>query len=168
MAEFHKDMNEYKMLLQKGSIQKAYRGLMEYFGSLRLIFKDKYPEYDVSGNIYQGFMDMTYFAVFPTSLKHRKLKIAVVFLHEAFRFEVWLVGFNKSIQKKYWNLVKDEQWNTYHIPSMLKGKDSIIEYVLVENPDFSNLDSLTQKIEIGILEFIKEVVSFLSKIKKIT
>jgi hypothetical protein len=145
----------------KGTIQKAYRGLMEYLGSLRSFLKKKYPKYAVSGSIYFGYMDMTYFAVNPPLLKDRKLKIAIVFLHEEFRFEVWLGGYNKTIQKEYWDLVREKSWDKYRIPSSIKGIDSVIEYVLVDNPDFRDLDVLTTQIEKGTMQFIKDVEEFL-------
>ncbi len=163
MGSFQEYMNEYKKQLEKGAIQEAYRGLMEYFNVLRLYFKKKYPDYFVFGSIYSGFMDMTYFSFFPKSLKRRKLKVPIVFLHEAFRFEVWLGGVNKTVQAQYWKLVRESGWNKYRIPSTTKGVDSIIEYVLDDNPDFSDLDTLTKQIERGTLKFIKDVETFLSK-----
>ena len=163
MGSFHESMNEYKKQLEKGAIIEAYRGLMEYFNTLRTHFRNKYPEYSVSGSIYYGYMDMTYFSIFPISLKRRKLKVAIVFLHEAFRFEVWLSGQNKTIQAKFLNLVRESGWKKYHIPSTTKSVDSIIEYILVDNPDFHDLDALTKQIERGSLKFVKDVENFLSK-----
>ena len=163
MASFHESMTEYGKQLAKGTIREAYRGLMEYVMGLRSYFKNKYPDYYVSGGIYQGYMDMTYFAFFPESLKRRKLKIGIVFVHYTFKFEVWLAGYNKTVQTKYWKLIKDSNWNKYRIPSTTKGFDSIIEHVLVANPDFNDLDALTKQIERGTLEFIKDVESFLSE-----
>ena len=106
---------------------------------------------------------MTYFSFTPESLKHRKLKIALVFIHEAFRFEVWLAASNKQVQSKYWKLIKESDWDKYHIVTPAKGVDSIVEYILADNPDFSDLDSLTNKIERGTLKFINHVEDFLSK-----
>jgi hypothetical protein len=163
MESFHKNMIEYKKQLEKGTIQEAYKGLMEYIMNLRSYFKTKYPDYFVSGSIYYGYMDMTYFSFIPESLKRRKLKIALVFIHEKFRFEAWLGGYNKEIQKKYWKLIKKNNWNKYHIVSTIKGNDSIIQYILVDNPDFSDLHTLTIHIENGILKFIKDVENFISK-----
>jgi hypothetical protein len=153
-------MVEYKKQLEKGAIQHAYRGLMDYFWSLKLLFETKCPDYP-SGGIYYGFMDMTYFALFPKSLKQRKLKIAIVFLHEKFRFKVWLAGTNKGVQAKYWNLIKESVWTKYHLPERINGADSIVESILVENPDFSNLEFLTKQIETKTLEFTKDVENFL-------
>jgi hypothetical protein len=163
MSSFHDIIIEYRNQLRKGVIQKAYRGLMDYFGSLRTYFKKKYPKYAVSGGIYFGYMDMTYFALNPPLLKDRKLRVAIVFLHEEFRFEVWLGGYNKTIQKEYWELVRENGWEKYHIPSNIKGIDSVVEYVLVENPDFRDLEALTLQIEKGTITFIKDVEDFLSQ-----
>lgn len=163
MESFHKSMSEYKKQLRKGDIQKAYQGLMEYFRDLRSHLKRKFPDYYISNSIYYGYMDMTYFSFFPKSLKRRNLKIAIVFLHEAFRFEVWLAGVNRNVQTKYWALLKESDWNKYQIASTPKGVDYIIDHILINNPDFSDLDGLTKQIERGTLEFIEDVEGFLSK-----
>ena len=156
-------MVEYRKQLEKGAIQHAYRGLMDYFWSLKSFFETKYPNYCQSGRIYYGFMDMTYFALFPEFLKKRKLKIAIVFIHGKFSFEVWLSGINKSVQAKYWKLIREKGWTKYRLPAMTKGSDSIVECVLAENPDFSDLEALAKQIERGTLEFIREVEIFLSE-----
>jgi hypothetical protein len=160
---FHESMIEYKKQLEKGAIIEAYRGLMDYFNVLRLHFKKKYPEHSVSGSVYYGFMDMTYFAIFPKSLKRRKLKIAIVFVHDTFRFEVWLSGANRKVQTEYWSLIRESGWKKYHITSPAIGIDSILDHILVDNPDFSDLGSLTKQIERGTLKFTTDVEAFLSK-----
>ncbi|MCL4274414.1 MAG: hypothetical protein QY328_13455 [Anaerolineales bacterium] len=163
MNSLHEHLNEYRKLLKKGAIQKAYKGLMEYMMGLRTYFDSKYPHHFVSGSIYYGYMDMTYFSVIPVSLKQRKLKAAIVFVHETFRFEIWLAGYNKQVQSNYWKLFKESSWDKYPIVPTIEGVDSIVECVLVEEPDFSNLDALTKQIEKGALKFIKDIESFLSK-----
>jgi hypothetical protein len=155
-------MQEYRKQLKVGMIQKAYKGLMEYIMELRTHFKNKYPDHFVTGNIYAGYMDMTYFPLFPNSLKARDLKIAIVFLHEAFRFEVWLVGKNKQVQHKYWKMIKESGWKKYQLVPTTQGADSILESILVDVPDFSDLGALTKQIEKGTLSFIEEVENFLS------
>ena len=162
MRSFDKYMNEYRTQMKKGNIKKAYRGLMEYIMELRLHFKRHYPDYFVSGSVYYGYMDMTYFSFTPEVLKRQKLKIAIVFIHDTCRFEVWLGGYNKQVQAKYWKLVKESDWHKYRIPSTIEGSDSIIEDILVENPDFSDLDTLTKQIERSTLRFIKDVEDFFS------
>ncbi len=163
MDSFKESMSEYRKQLEKGSIQRAYRGLMDYIMELRAYFEKKYPNYSVSGSIYFGYMNMTYFSFVPKSLKLRGLKVGIVFVHERFRFEVWLFAYNKGFQAKYWKMFKESSWNKYRIPPTTKGVDSILENILVENPDFSDSEALTQQIEIGTLSFIEDVEDFLSK-----
>jgi hypothetical protein len=162
MTLFPESIAEYRRQLQKGLIQQAYRGLMEYIMGLRAYFQNKYPDYFVSGSIYYGYMDMTYFSFFPQSFKDRKLKIAVVFVYDAFRFEVWLAGYNKQVQSKYWKLFKESGWDRYPLVPSTKDVDSIVESVLVADPDFRDCDALTRQIEAGVLQFIADVESFLS------
>ena len=123
----------------------------------------KFPDYDISGNIYYGYMDMTYFSIFPKSIKDKKLKIAVVFLHEAFRFEVWLCGVNKQVQKQYYELIKESGWEKYKLVPQEKGIDSIIEHILTDSPDFVNKESLTKQIEAETLNFIEDVERLILK-----
>jgi len=60
-------------------------------------------------------------------------------------------------------LIKESGWEKYQIVPTIKGFDSIIEGVLVDDPDFSDLDALTEEIERGTLKFIKDVEGFLAK-----
>jgi hypothetical protein len=93
MQSIQEGMNELRGQLRTGAIQRAYRALLGYIMELRARFKNRYPSYTISG-LYQGYMDMTYFAIIPPSLKHRDLNIAIVFNYEAFRFKAWLAGTN--------------------------------------------------------------------------
>ena len=163
MEPFHEHIYEYRKQIEKGHINKAYKGLMEYILRLRTYFKNKYPDYFVSGSVYFGYMDMTYFSFYPKSMGHKKLKVAIVLIHESMRFEVWLAGYNKQVQSKYWKMFKESNWTKYRIVPTTKGADSILEHVLVDNPDFRDLDELTKQIERGTMEFIKDIESFLPK-----
>jgi len=163
MGSFLESMNEYKKQLKRGYIQDAYQGLMEFFRDLRSHFKNKYPDSSVSGSIYYGYMDMTYFSLFPESLKSRKLKIALVFIHDKFRFEVWLSGSNRNVQTEFWKLLKESDWNKYHLAANPRAVDYVIDHILISDPDFSDLDTLSRQIERGTLEFIKDVEGFLSR-----
>jgi hypothetical protein len=164
MRTFPESINEYREQLQKGAIQQAYRGLIDYMQSLRVHFKKKYPDFEVPGNLYSGYMDMTYFAIIPPDLKRHKLKVAVVFLHEAFRFEVWLSGANRQVQVDYSNLLRGKGWNKYKLTTDPKTSDSIMEHVLVAEPDFDDLNALTKVIEIGTVKFIGDLEDLLSEL----
>lgn len=163
MKSLHKSIAEYKKQLEKGDIQKAYRGLTEYMMNLKIHLKNSYPDFQVSGNFYQGYMDMTYFSFSPESLHNKKLKIAIVFIHEKIRFEVWLAGYNKPTQEKYLKMFKKNLSNKYRVPPATKGFDSIVEYDLADNPDFNDLESLTRLIESKTLKFTEDITDFLFK-----
>jgi hypothetical protein len=161
MQSIREDMNELRGQLRSGAIQKAYQALIGYMTDLRTHFKNRVPSYSISG-LYQGYMDMTYFAIVPPSLKNRDLKIAIVFNYEAFRFEAWLAGTNRQVQRKYWEMFKDSRWIEYRVVAPAKGVDSIIECNLAEDFDFGDLDSLTASIEENAVEFIDNVERFIS------
>ena len=161
MHSIREDIEEFQGQLGKGSIQKAYKALLSYMMGLRTHFKNSDVGFAVSG-LYQGYMDMTYFALFPPSLKHRSLKIAIVFNYDAFRFEAWLAGTNKQVQRKYWELFRDSRWTEYRVVTPAKGVDSIIECNLAEGFGFGDLGSLTASIEGKAIEFVDDVERFLS------
>ena len=161
MNSLNESMQVYKKQLQDGRIIEAYQGLMAYFNQLRSYFEKNYPDYSVPGNIYYGYMDMTYFAIVPELLKQRDLKVAVVFPHQAFRFEVWLAARNKEVQKQLWESIQASGWERYSLTPQGKGVDAILDHVLVEDPDFSDLQALTTAIERGVLIFINDLHEFL-------
>jgi hypothetical protein len=163
LEPFGEFIQEYKQQLERGVIQRAYKGLMGYVLDLKTYLKNKYPDYFVSGSIYFGYMDMTYFSFYPKLLGDRKLKIAIVFLHESMRFEAWLAGANKQVQMEYWTLFKESGWDKYRLVPTTKGEDAILEHMLADNPDFRDLDQLTRQIEAGALQFIKDVDQFLAR-----
>ena len=163
MKSLQENMIEYRKQLEKGAIQKAYQGLMQYMMGLKNHFGNKYPDYSVSGSMYYGYMDLTYFSVVPGSLKARDLKIAIVFVYDSFRFEVWLSGRNQQIMAKYRTIFTESGWDRYKIAPQGKWADSILEHILVDHPDFSDLDALTRQIDQGTSKFIKDVESFLTK-----
>jgi hypothetical protein len=162
MHSIRQDMQEFRKQLEKGSIQKAYRALLSYMMGLRTHFKNSHADYAVSG-LYQGYMDMTYFAIFPAILKRRSLKIAIVFNYDAFRFEAWLTGSNRKVQRQYWELFRDSQWTEYRVVTPAAGIDSIVEFILVDDFDICDPDAMTSSIETATVAFIDDIESFLSE-----
>jgi len=163
LSSLQNAMLDFRSQLQKGTIQVAYKGLLDYILSLRNHFAKKYPDFSVSGAPYFGYMDMTYFSVVDENLKKRGLKIAIVFVYDTFNFEVWLAAVNKKIQTEYWRQVKESGWNKYHLVPSTKGYDSIIECDLVKTPDFSDLPVLTRQIENRVIQFMADVDAFLTE-----
>jgi len=161
MQSIQEAMHEFRGQLQNGALQKAYKALLDYMLDLRTHFKNQYPNYAVSG-LYQGYMDMTYFAILPPPLKARGLKIAIVFNYDPFRFEAWLSGSNRQIQREYWGLFKDNRWSDYRVVAPAKGIDSIVECDLAQDFDFGDLNHLTEMIEAKTIRFINDMEGFIA------
>ena len=159
MDNFAQQMQDYRRQMEKGVINRAYQGLMGYLGFLRSRLQKNHPDYHLS-TLYQGYLDMSYFSFTPPALKEKNLKIAIVFLHEAFRFEVWLAAANKRVQEKYWKTIKEYGWEKYGLVPSTQGADAILEHTLVEDPNFGDLEQLSIAIETGSLAFIRDVTAF--------
>ncbi|MFC2037240.1 DUF7000 family protein [Chloroflexota bacterium] len=162
MHSLLKDMEELREQLEKGSLQRSYQALISYMMRLRTYFQKTYPEFGVSG-FYQGYFDMTYFALVPPSFKDRGLKVAIVFNYDGFRFEVWLSGRNRKVLRQYWALFKDSQWPEYRVVAPAKGIDSIVEYDVASGFDLDDQAALTSRIELAALAFIDDVEGYLSE-----
>ncbi len=160
MDTLNTHIREYTQQLSKGHIQKAYKGLMTFMSSLRAQLESQYPQYSTSA-LYFGYMDMTYFAFTPPALKNKKLKIALVYIHEIGRFEAWLGGSNRKIQAETIDLLKGKDTGSYQLSQVSPGVDSIIETILVEQPDFDQPDQLKQQIENRLIQFIQDILSIM-------
>lgn len=142
-----KDLNSYvsayKELLKAGEVQIAYAQLVKYVQKLKTqIAKDLSEDFSV-GNVFQGYMDYTYFYLTNNYLQSKKLKLGLIFNHKEANFEVWLLGQTKGVQEKYWNLLQGTKW--INIPKM--PQYSIFEVALVESPNFGDLDKLADEIK---------------------
>jgi hypothetical protein len=155
-------LEEFRRLLEDGSVQTAYRTLLSYMQGLRTRFAERNPDSAVSG-LYQGYMDMTYFAVSPPPLRQRSLKIAIVFNYEAFRFEVWLAAGNRKVQRQYWEVLRSGEWPAYRLVEPAPGIDSILECDLADGGELGDPDALTLKIESAVAVFIGDVEAFLAE-----
>lgn len=162
MDTLNNDIQEYKNQLGKGQIQKAYKGIITFMSGLSNYLESSYPDYIVS-SLYFGYMDMTYFAFTPSYLKAKKLKIAIVYLHEKGIFEVWLAGANRKIQADYIELMSDKNIGKYKLSQLLSGVDSIIELKLIEKPDFDHPEELKRQIESKTIEFVNDITALLDE-----
>jgi hypothetical protein len=161
MQSLNDHVNEYIKQLKKGQIQKAYKGIMNFMSALKSHMETKHPDY-VASALYFGYMDMTYFAFTPMQLKQRSLKIAMVYLHEENRFEVWLGGSNRKIQTQYIERFKNMDIGNYKLSEAFPGVDSIIEGKMVEQPNFEESEALMQNIERKMVEFTQDILSMLT------
>ena len=161
MESLNNHIQDYTKQLSKGHIQKAYRGIMAFMSALSAYLENKYQNYS-TGALYFGYLDMTYFAFTPSDLKNRKLKIAIVYIHEQGRFEIWLVGNNRKIQAEYIELMRQKNIGEYKLSQVMPGVDSIIASVLVEQPDFDHPEELKKQIETKTVTFINDIILLLS------
>lgn len=154
-----KTMNEYaatyKARLQQEELQVAYKLLVKYVMSLRLHFANV-TKYQV-GNVSPGYMDFTYFPFFDAFLRSKKLRFGVVLNHREMRFELWLMGQNAEVQKDYWNVLKNSKWNR----NLSMPKYSVLETVLIDSPNFDNLERLSRTIEKNTLDLVGQIVPYL-------
>lgn len=158
MENLNKYVSIYKEQLEKGDILIAYNELVKFVMKLRTDFiKSLSDQYSFAG-ILHGYMDYTYFYYSNDFLKSKKLKLGLVLNHLEMRFEVWLLGNTIPNQKKYWELLKATKWNKNKTEM---PKYSILESTLVENPDFNNLNVLTEQIETEMIKVSNEILDYL-------
>ena len=162
MQSLNESVKEYTVQLQQGHIQKAYKGIMIFMSGLKTWLESRDTECTATG-LYPGYMDMTYFAFTPQVLKQRSLKIAIVYLHEQNRFEVWLGGANRRVQAETIDLFKGKDLDGLTLSRIEPGVDSIVEMKLVENPDFDHPEELMLAIESKVIEFTEKIVKLLPK-----
>lgn len=108
MKSLNKNIHEYGKQVKQGDLKLAYQGLMDFVRRLRIHFKDEHQEYNVSGRLYQGNMDISFFSLTTKALKAKELKVAVVYVHENSWFELWLTGRNSGVKNKYRRALQDK------------------------------------------------------------
>jgi hypothetical protein len=163
MGTLDKDIQELRRRLGEGAIQRAYRGIVSYMSHLRTVFAAQQGERAVSG-LYQGYFDMTYFALFPDALKKRNLKLAIVFNYQIFRFEVWLAARNRQLQRRYWELLLEARYKKHPLAEPAIGTDAIVEAVLAADYSLDAEDNLTVRIVEGVTVFERDIVAFLDEV----
>lgn len=147
---------DYTRQLNNGRIAEAYRGILGFMSDLRRYLMQRYPNSKASA-IYPGYLDMTYFALTPADLRTRNLKIAIVYLHQDNRFELWLSGGNKAVQSEYIRQLQRCDIGDYRLSQALPGVDSILVQRMNDHPDFDDPDSLMVSLENHIIRFSGEV-----------
>ncbi|NLE95183.1 MAG: hypothetical protein GX600_05810 [Dehalococcoidia bacterium] len=150
----------YTRQLNEGQLQQAYRGIMAFMSQLKTRLERAFPDY-ASSAVYPGYLDMTYFALTPPVLKQRNLKIAVVYLHQECRFEVWLAGANRKVQADYVQLLSGRELGRFTLSQVQPGVDAIIASPLIEHPDFDRTEDTQSQIEATLADFIRDIISLL-------
>lgn len=162
MENLNKYISIYKKQLERGEIQVAYKELVNFMMKLRrTLINNLSEEYSFAG-ILNGYMDYTYVYYSNDFLRSNKLKFAVVLNHLNMRFELWLLGNTSTIQYKYWALLKNSKWN---IDRTLMPRYSVLELVLIEEPDFNDLNKLTLLLETKLKKHSEEILEHLNTLK---
>jgi hypothetical protein len=139
----------------KRAIFNKHVGLVKYATKLNTTLSKNLSENYSFGSLFQGYMDYTYFYYSNDFLKKRKLKMGLILNHSKMQFEVWLLGQTIPIQEKYWQYFKTTKWNKNRTT---KPQYSILEAVLIENPNFNDLDMLSQQIEDNLVLMTNEII----------
>lgn len=82
MQDLNGFVETYKELLQKSEIQEAYVGIVKYMTRLGAALSKNLSESYKFGNLFQGYMDYTYFYYSNDFLKKRKLKMGLILNHK--------------------------------------------------------------------------------------
>ncbi|WP_081307590.1 DUF7000 family protein [Stenotrophomonas maltophilia] len=135
---------DYKAQLEKSSIRKAYGYLLRYVMHLKAHLSSELSDRYSFGNVSPGYMDFTYFPFFDDFLRGRKLRLGIVLNHHDLRFELWLMGQNAAVQKRYWDMLRRSPWNAGRAEM---PRYSVLEAILVEFPSFKEADQLTERIK---------------------
>ena len=116
---------EYQELLQTTRLIACYREFIRLFRWVRVELEKRMPEYKFQGSITENGMDFSYFQFTSPELKEKGLKVAVVFIHRDFQFQVWVSGFNRRYQAHYCEVWKDQP-----LPFELTGSPAQTDYIL--------------------------------------
>ena len=86
-------------------------------------------------------------------MKKKGLKLAVTFVHRDFRFEVWLSGFNRKYQSRYFELLKNKQ-QPFSLTDDPKRTDYILRILLDTNMDLSDGERVLAEVSAAALELL--------------
>ena len=154
-------VSAYQEQIRKGDIQKTYAFLLKYVMQLKASIEKQLSQEYSFGNVSPGYLNFSYFSFYNDYLRNKKLRFGIVLNHREMRFELWLLGQNKKIQDKYWNIFKTSPWNHGRTT---KPQYAELEIVLVDNPDFENIDTLTVDIIDRAVEEANKVIAYLKKL----
>jgi hypothetical protein len=153
VESFEKQVQIYRDSMKQGDVPRVYQAIIQFLSLLRKQIHDLDSNIEV-GNLYQGYLDMSYFSFVYPAIKAKKMKMAVVYLHADDRFELWLCGRSKTIQRTYHHQWMGQDVHPWTLSTLDKGVDSILHYELLEQPAFNQptktLDELVSHIQLAL------------------
>ncbi|HBS90864.1 MAG TPA: hypothetical protein DEA51_00140 [Erysipelotrichaceae bacterium] len=162
MSTYQQAVSHYTRQITQTDLKKGYIRIFEFLSLLRSWMIHQCPKETIS-QIYQGMMDMSYFAIIPQSIKDSGLKIAIVYLHETSIIEVWLSGRNRTIQNQWFKLFESKS-TRFLLLNQTKGVDAILSHPLQHQPDFNDLEESIRVMAPEIEEVIKEMKRYVKDI----
>lgn len=131
----------YENLIKTTDLKKGYQEFIRLFRYIKVELQKEFPTFSFSGNIVENGMDYSYFQLVNETLKNNGLKVVISFIHSDFNFEVWLSGYNRKWQIKFYEKLKNQglEYELNHQPSKL---DYIIKLPLNRSIDFSDGNAL--------------------------
>lgn len=164
MRNLKTNLEKYAKFLEETDIQVSYKELITFIKKLQRDFIFNFPQYEVAKGMYQGYLDLSFFAFTTKELKARQLKIEIVYLHKEMKFEAWLSGRNRNVMSTYNKKLNGFNLGEYLLAKDEKGMDSIIECTLIATPDFNNLEALEAEIELSTVKFVNDMNAILSNL----
>ena len=155
-------ISTYQEQIIKGDIQKTYNFLLKYVMQLKASLEKSFSQEYSFGNVSPGYLDFSYFPFYNDYLRDKKLRFGVVLNHREMRFELWLMGQNKKIQERYWDILKTSFWNQGRTAM---PQYAVIETVLIDNPDFEKIEKLTTDIENRAAYEVDKIATYLKKLE---
>jgi hypothetical protein len=149
---------DYQQQIRKGDIQETYAFLLKYVMQIRASIEKQFSKEYSFGNVFHGYLDYSYFYFSNDYLRSKQLRFGIVLNHSEMRFELWLFGQNKKIQDIYWNVLKSSPWNQGRTT---KPQYSVLETTLIDNPDFENIDELTDNILKRVVVEVDSIIAYL-------
>ena len=148
-----KYLNNYKNLLLTTELQLFYQEFIKLFRFLRIELEKELPNFSFSSNIVENNMDFSYFQLTDPDLKEKGIKIQIVFVHKDFRFEIWASGYNRKIQSRYYNHLKNQSMK-YYLNNNPEKIDYILKAEIEKNIELDNGEIVVSKIKPVVLEMV--------------
>jgi hypothetical protein len=161
MENFNELMSDFKVQLNKGKVQKAYRYIFDIFADLGNGLKARQDKIISINSLYHGYLDMTYLPVMTELLKGNGLKIAIVFNYSSFQFEIWLSAINRKRRKEVLEIIANSKWNKYKTVENDANTDAIIVLVIKGINEFGNKSGIVTLIAKETYAFINDIEKFI-------
>jgi hypothetical protein len=161
MENLNELMNDLKVQLNKGRIQKAYRYIFDIFSDLGNELKANKDKTISTNSLYHGYLDMTYLPVITGVLKDNGLKIAIVFNYSLFQFEIWLSAINRKKRKEVIEIISNSKWIKYETVENDENTDAIIEFKINGINEFDNKNRILSIITKETISFIDDIEKFI-------